>query len=159
MLTLGSNLVINDNDDLGYNDTLSSNGYVQTGDGIINKGKINVTGGSGGYLTINSDTFTNQGTITVTNGSTLNINPGDSLRNAQPEGRSHGLGQRLDTGFWEPRANLDRCRHHPGRGAAVFWELFEFNDGPMHDITTNGTVYIDGTLTNTGATLNVGPAG
>ena len=63
VLTLGSNLVINDNDDLGYNDTLSSNGYVQTGDGIVNKGKINVTGGSGGYLTINSDTFTNRGTI------------------------------------------------------------------------------------------------
>ena len=53
---------------------------------------------------------------------------------------------------------MDQCRHDDGLGRQRAPSLWQLHDGPIGGITdTGGTVYIDGTLTNTGATLNVGP--
>jgi hypothetical protein len=75
VLTLGSNLVVDVVSTLSY-DYLGSAGYNETGDGIVNQGTINVGSSAGGaYLQIDAHNFNNQGTINVTNGSTLYIDP------------------------------------------------------------------------------------
>ena len=66
VLTLGSGVTINI---VGYAQ-ITAGSY--SGDGIINQGAIDDTGASG-FLQIGGNAFTNQGTIDVGNGETLNV--------------------------------------------------------------------------------------
>src|SRR6266404_7543082 len=80
VLTLGPNIIVNVNtSNYAY---LGSTGSNHAGDGIINQGTINVTGGGTGYLNIDPYNFTNHGIINVTNGRTLYLQPSTSLSNA-----------------------------------------------------------------------------
>lgn len=91
VLTLGSNLILDETGSGGY-DYLSTAGDAQPGDGIINQGTINAdsnfyinpynftnqgtinANGSGDNLYIDTIyTFTNAGTITITNGESVYI--------------------------------------------------------------------------------------
>ena len=60
-----------------------------------------------------SDTFTNQGTITVANGGTLNIcsrvNPGDRRLDADRRQTIAVSGSRIDTNCGSAVGKLDRC--------------------------------------------------
>jgi hypothetical protein len=76
VLTLGSSLTI---DQTGtFADLLSSD---QSGDAIVNDGTIDV-GYAGGVFVIDANSFTNNGTITVSNGDTLTIQAGVFQLNA-----------------------------------------------------------------------------
>ena len=68
VLTLGTHLTINQTGSTAY-----LYGYDdRTGSGIVNEGTINA-GYNGGSFTINDISFTNQGTINVSNGDTLDV--------------------------------------------------------------------------------------
>ncbi len=70
-LTLGSKLVVQDSNVSGY-----AGGYLasggQTTDSLVNKGTI-LAGTSAGWFTIGGQSFSNQGTIAVSNGDSLSI--------------------------------------------------------------------------------------
>ena len=95
VLTLGPNLVINDNS-WAYV-YLGSTGSNHTGDGIVNEGTINIEGNDPSYYAeIDPYNFTNQGTINVTNGDTLYIEPTYNLTNtATGEITVSGTGSKL----------------------------------------------------------------
>ena len=78
----GPELIVNQavNETSGYA-VLNSAGYNHTGDGIVNQGTINAQAVNGSFY-IEPYNFTNQGTINVTNGDTLYIEPNVGLTNA-----------------------------------------------------------------------------
>jgi hypothetical protein len=117
VLTLGSHLTVNQT---GGNADFS-------GSGIVNAGTINA-GFNGGNLTIGDVSFTNQGTIDVSNGDTVNINA-TSWSNSGSISVSGGT------------LNL--------RGSLTLAQLGTLTHA-------GGTVNVTGTLDDTGATLNVG---
>ena len=81
VLTLGPNLIINDNS-YAY-EYIGSTGSNHTGDGIVNEGTINIEANDlSYYAVIDPYNFTNQGAINVTNGDTLYIEPTYNLTNA-----------------------------------------------------------------------------
>jgi RHS repeat-associated protein len=128
VLTLGPNLTINV--EIGYGNFayLYSAGARNSGDGIVNKGTINVAGNDSA-LEIAPVSFTNEGTITVASGDTLEI----------------------DAPIWSNAGTVAI-----GAGSALHLGG-NFTTAQLAGITNNGgTVYIDGTLTNTGQTLTVG---
>src|SRR6516164_8458183 len=80
-LTLGQHLTL---DVKGYSGDSLASYFGYTTDGIVNQGTITDEGvtGRGGALTISSPSFTNAGTIAVSNGSALNLSSSTSLTNA-----------------------------------------------------------------------------
>jgi hypothetical protein len=127
VLTLGAGLVINADGEGATIGTASNT----TGDRIVNQGTINA-GGADGQLFENALNFMNQGTINVTNGASFYLGgySGGSWSNAGTITVAAGAALHLDRGF---------------------------TGADLGTITDNGgTIYIDGTLTNTGATLNLG---
>jgi hypothetical protein len=125
MLTLGPNVII-DHSSAGALASLTDR-RVGFADGIVNEGKINASAASG-TLTINPTSFTNQGTINVSNGDTVGINA-SSWSNA---GLLNVSGGSLNLGGTFTLSPLGTISH------------------------TGGTINITGTLNNTGMTLNVG---
>jgi hypothetical protein len=142
-LTLGKNLVIKQTG--AYADLTSANG---AGDAIVNNGAIDI-GVAGGAFTINPAIFTNQGTIAVSNGATLALQP-TSFANA---------GTITITG--DSTAYIGSGFVNTGAISVASGSTIDFQAG----VTTAqlgaisaapGTVEIDGTLNNAGATLTVG---
>ena len=199
MLTLGPNLVINDNS-YAY-EYLGSTGSNHTGDGIVNEGTINIEANDLSYEAyIDPYNFTNQGAINLANGDTLYIEPTYNLTNAATgEITVSGTGSRLYfSGGSGPISNAGTIT--VGAGATFYLGnsssavsnsgtitatddtiylysfgsfsntgTFSLTDSTIHlygSYTTaqlallsndGDTLVIDGTLTNTAATLNVGP--
>ena len=123
VLTLGPSLVI---DQTGNNVQLT--GYEdRSGSGIVNEGMINADF-SGGTFTIGDVSFTNAGTINVSNGDTVDINS-TSWSNS---GSIDVSGGTLNLGSSFTLAQLGTLNH------------------------TGGIVNVTGTLNDAGATLNVG---
>ena len=97
MLTLGPNVIVNQaiSETSGYAE-LGSAGYDQTGDEIVNEGTINAQAVNGSFY-IGPYNFTNQGTINVSNGDKLYLEPTASLTNtATGEISISGAGSSLD---------------------------------------------------------------
>ncbi len=121
--TFGAGLTINQT---GVNVLLAD--YVgYTGDGFINRGKI-VAGVNGGQFAINSTTFANAGTISVSNGDTMTINSANWANGGAMT--VNGATLRLNGAFTS--ASLARITNH------------------------SGTVIVAGTVTNSGPALAVG---
>jgi hypothetical protein len=79
VLTLASDVIVNANSTASY-DYLGSVGNNRAGDGIVNQGTINIGSvNHASLMQIDPYNFTNQGTINVTNGSTLYLSPTTSL--------------------------------------------------------------------------------
>src|SRR4029077_16646037 len=100
---------------------------------VVNTGTINA-GATSGYLNLRGNgSFTNQGTISVTNGDDFDVGSGLAFSNtgtiALASGGKLHLRDNLATGALGTISN------------------------------TGGTVFIDGTLTNTGSVLATGSAG
>ena len=97
VLTLGPNVIVNQaiNETIGYAE-LNSAGSNHAGDGIINQGTINAEAVNGSFY-IEPYNFTNQGTINVSNGDKLYIEPSVGLTNAASGNISvTGAGSTLD---------------------------------------------------------------
>jgi hypothetical protein len=123
VLSFGPQFVINQT---GSNANLT--GYNnRSGSGFVNAGTINA-GFNGGSFTIGATSFTNQGTINVSNGDTLNINSSGWSNT----GAMNVSGGTLNLGSTFTTAQLGTVNH------------------------TGGTVNVTGTLDNTGTTLKVG---
>ena len=123
VLTLGSTLTI---DQTGSNAQLT--GYEdRIGSGIVNAGTINADF-TGGTFTIGDVSFTNAGTINVSNGDTVNI----SSTSWSNSGSIDVSGGTLNLGSTFTLAQLGTLNH------------------------TGGIVNVTGTLNDAGATLNVG---
>ena len=177
VLTLGPNLVINDNS-WAYV-YLGSTGSNHTGDGIVNEGTINIEGNDPSYYAeIDPYNFTNQGTINVTNGDTLYIEPTYNLTNtATGEITVSGTGSKL---YIEPTSFTNNGTITLSNGTLYLYSYGSFSntgtlsltDSTIHlygsyttaqltpllnNSNSGDTVVIDGTLTNTAAILNVGP--
>ncbi len=124
VLTLGANLII---DHVGTYAELDDSEYGKSGSGIVNEGTINANL-SGGTFIITDGSFTNQGSINVSNGDTLTI--------SAPSWSNSGLitdsGGTLNLGGSFTTAQLGTLSH------------------------TAGTVNITGTLDNTAGPLNLG---
>jgi hypothetical protein len=145
ILTLGSNVTINERGHAVIEDS----GYA--GDGIVNKGNITVGGGlsivgnsfanngaitaasSDGALQIDSTTFTNSGTLAVSNGDRVTI---DSANFSNTGSIALASGSSLYLGS----PHFDDTTYTLAELGTVS------NSG--------GTVYIEGTLNNTGGTLD-----
>jgi hypothetical protein len=173
VLTLGSNVTI---DESGYAQ-IADSGYA--GDGIVNQGAIKQSGtgsqltfygasltnsgtitaaSSGGALTIDDTTFTNSGALAVSNGETATIDP-TSFTNAAAGVISVGADSALSLTLGGSWSNLGSITLASG---SSLYLRGSFTIASLGSITNSGgTVYIQGTLTNTG-TLNgtnvLGPA-
>src|SRR6202158_836924 len=155
VLTLGSHLIVNVNtNNYVY---LGSAGSNHVGDGIVNQGTINLQGTGNGYLNVDPYNFTNQGTINVTNGRSLYLQPSTSLSNAAGGVISvSGAGSVIYFGSsGQTWTNAGTITVSSGGALHLYGN---YTTAQLSSITENGgTIYIDGTLTNTGATLNAGP--
>src|SRR5208283_1677349 len=101
--------------------------------------------------------FTNQGIITVANGRTLDLEPSANLTNATGGTISvSGTGSTLYFGTsGQSWTNAGAITVSSGGSLYLYGN---YTTAQLTGITdSGGTIYIDGTLTNTGATLNVGP--
>jgi hypothetical protein len=153
-LTLGQHLTV---DVKGYSgDSLASYfGYAT--DGIVNQGTITDEGvtGRGGALTVSSPSFTNVGTIAVSNGSALNLSSSTSLTNS-------GTIAISDSGSTVSYGANGKSWTNTGTitvGSGTTLRLYgTYTTAQLANIgeASGGSVAIDGTLTNTGTTLNVG---
>ncbi len=155
VLTLGPHLTVNVNtNNYVY---LGSAGSNHAGDGIVNQGTINVQGTASGYLDVDPYNFTNQGIINVSNGHSLYLQPSTSLSNAAGGVISvSGAGSVIYFGSnGQTWTNAGTITASSGGALHLYGN---YTTAQLNSITENGgTIYIDGTLTNTGTTLNVGP--
>ena len=146
VLTLGSNLTINQT---GYAEL---DGSGSAGDGIVNDGTINA---SAFTLYIDPHSFTNNGTINVSNGATVNIEP-TSFTNAS--GGSIAVGANstayIDTSSWSNAGAIT-----VGSGAALYLDVSIATTAIGNLTNSGGTIVIEGTINNTGDMFDVGPAG
>ena len=123
VLTLGPTLTI---DQTGSNANLSGY-YDRSGSGIVNEGTINADF-NGGTFTIGDVSFTNAGTINVSNGDTVDIN----------------------STSWSNTGSIDVSGGTLNLGSTfTFAQLGTLNH-------TGGIVNVTGTLNDADATLNVG---
>ncbi len=156
VLTLGPNVTVNQTGKYLQFSQFSGIGYYfNSGDGIDNQGVINATYG-GGQLTINDVNFTNDGSIVVGNGERLEFLLSGSFTNTGSISVS-GAGSVL---FLDAYSNLwtntgqisaDTGGTVSMGGTYTTAELANFN------IASGGTLSVDGTLDNIGATLSIAP--
>ena len=145
VLTLGPNLTINQTGGnaylYGYDD--------RTGSGIVNEGTINA-GFNGGSFTINDVSFTNQGTINVSNGDSVTISP-TSFSNAAGGLLSVNGGTLSITATgWTNGGVISESTGTLNLGGSLTL-------AQLGTVThTGGILNITGTLDDTGTTLNVG---
>jgi hypothetical protein len=145
VLTLGSHLTVNQTG----NSANFSGYYNQAGSGIVNAGTINA-GFNGGNFTIGDVSFTNQGTINVSNGDRFNIN---STAFANTSGGavivSGGIGS-ISSSSWSNSGSLIVSGGTLNLGSS-------FSLAQLGTVNhTAGTLALTGTLNDTGATLNIG---
>jgi len=139
-LTLGATLAI------AQSAAGSSDGL--DGATIIGEGSITLTA-KGGNFTVDADSFTNNGTISVSNGDTLTFE-GPSFANA---GKLSANRATIDfNGAWTNTGTVDVANSAVNFSAAVATAEFDLFDGDKDTITIGG----GGTLENAGATLTVG---
>ena len=141
-LTLGSKVTINESG--GAQISAGS----AAGDGIVDQGKINQTA-SGGALTIDGNSFTNSGTITAaSSGGTLTIDP-TTFTNSGTLAISNGDAVTIDATHFSNTGSITLAS-----GASLYLGG-SFTLAGLGKVTNSGgTVYIQGTLDNTGGTLN-----
>ena len=155
-LTLGPNLIVNA---ASTNYVYIGTYYDYTGDGIVNEGTINAEG-TNGRLFETALNFTNEGTITVTNGETFYeyynfTNAAGAALSITGPGSTGYLGYGGSSYSWSNAGTITI-----GSGAALY--LYNsFTTAQLGTITANGgsiagTVYLEGTLTNSGASVDVG---
>ena len=145
VLTLGTHLTINQTGSTAY-----STGYDdRTGSGIVNEGTINA-GYNGGSFTINDISFTNQGTINVSNGDSVTINA-TSFSNAAGGILSlNGGTLSITSTGWSNAGTISESAGTLNLGGSLtLAQLGTVNH-------TGGVINITGTLDDTGTTLNVG---
>ena len=174
VLTLGPNVIVNQatNETSGYAE-LTSTGYNDAGDGIINQGTVNAQAVNGSFY-IEPYNFTNQGTINVTNGDTLYIEPNVDLINAGTIALAAGTTLTLGNSSTSALSNsgvisgTDDTVNIYSFGSFSNTGTFNITDSAVNlygSYTTallalfNGktdAITLDGTLTNTAETLTVG---
>ena len=145
VLTLGTHLTINQTGSTAY-----LYGYDdRTGSGIVNEGTINA-GYNGGSFTINDISFTNQGTINVSNGDSVTINA-TSFSNATGGILSlNGGTLSITSTGWSNAGTISESAGTLNLGGSLtLAQLGTVNH-------TGGVINITGTLDDTGTTLNVG---
>ena len=145
VLTLGPHLTINQTGSTAY-----LYGYDdRTGSGIVNEGTINA-GYNGGSFTINDISFTNQGTINVSNGDSVTINA-TSFSNAAGGILSlNGGTLSITSTGWSNAGTISESGGTLNLGGSLtLAQLGTVNH-------TGGVINITGTLDDTGTTLNVG---
>jgi hypothetical protein len=168
VLTLGSGVAI---DESGSAQIYTGN---YSGDGIVNQGAINQSG-TGSYLEITGNSLTNSGTITgassdgsltidttsFTNSGTIDISNDDgnviiepgTFTNSGTLAVSEGGAVALDAVNFTNTGSITLAS-----GAALILDFYEdasFTLAELGKVTNSGgTVYIQGTLDNTGGTLN-----
>ncbi len=147
VLTLGKNLTVNFTGGGGL-----LNGGGSANDGIVNEGTLDVSGGSS---SIGSHSFTNEGAIQVSGGASLSINSTAQVNAAGGTITVQGSGSRLSFGengqSWTNAGTLS-----VGAGSTL---LLYGNDttAQLQGIQDAGTIDFEGTLSNSGTTLQVGP--
>ena len=152
VLTLGPNLIINDNS-YAY-EYIGSTGSNHTGDGIVNEGTINIEANDQSYYAyIDPYNFTNQGAINVANGDTLYIEPTYNLTNtATGEITVSGTGSKLYfSGGSGPISNAGAIT--VGAGATLYLGNSSSAVSNSGTITaTDDTIYLYsyGSFSNTG---------
>jgi hypothetical protein len=142
VLTLGSNVTIDESGNGGITDTSDS------GDGIVNKGNINQTT-SGGNLVILGNSFTNSGTITAaSSGGALTIEY-TAFANSGTLAISNGEAVTIDATNLSNTGSITL-----GAGSSLYLGG-SFTRAELGKVTNSGgTVYIQGTLDNAGGTLD-----
>jgi hypothetical protein len=142
VLTLASGVTV----DVQGNAQIDGSGF--SGDGIVNEGAIDVTGG--GDLNIASNNFTNEGTISVED-STEDIEPTTFATTASSvieiEGDSY-----LTIDPTNPWTNLGSITLASGASLYLYGTVSAASLGTISN--SGGTVYIGGTWNNFGQTLN-----
>ena len=174
VLTLGPNVIVNQatNETSGYAE-LTSTGYNDAGDGIVNQGTINAQAVNGSFY-IEPYNFTNQGTINVTNGDTLYIEPNVDLINAGTIALAAGTTLTLGNSSTSALSNSGVIS---GTDDTVnIYSFGSFSNTGTFNITNSAVnlygsyttallalfngktdaITLDGTLTNTAETLTVG---
>jgi hypothetical protein len=154
ILTLGKNFhtVL-----VGANAFISSSSITDTGfplDTLVNDGSIvaSVSGGNFGIITLS---FTNNGSITVSNGDNFFAEQ-DTFSNAGTVTVGSG------GAFWMALTNIDTGLINLNSGGSLVFENImttaQLEALDMNIVNNGGTISFDGgMITNTGATLNVGP--
>jgi hypothetical protein len=142
VLTLGPNVTIDESGHAGINATRGR------GDGIVNQGQINQTAASGGDLHIAGNSFTNSGTITAASSrGALTIEP-TTFINSGTLAISNGEAVTIDATHLSNTGLITLAS-----GASLYLEG-SFSLAKLGTVSNSGgTVYIQGTLDNTG-TLN-----
>jgi hypothetical protein len=147
VLTLASSVTV-DAAGTGY---IQSSGY--SGDGIVNDGAIDVTGG-GGFLTIFPTTFTNSGTIDVANGGTASIEL-TTFTTTTSSVIEIGANSRLTIHPTNAWSNLGSITLASGARLYLYGSMTTTGLGSITN--SGGKVYLGGTLNNAGQTLNGTP--
>jgi hypothetical protein len=144
VLTLASSVTI---DVAG--DALMADGG-NSGDGVVNQGAIDVTGVEGS-LTIESTNFTNSGTIDVANGDTVSIEPTNFTTTASSV-MTIGANSSLTIDSTNAWTNLGLITLASGGGLVLGGSMSADALGSVGN--SGGTVYVAGTWTNSGQTLD-----
>ncbi len=146
---------------LGPNLSLTHTGgarlYASAGDTIVNTGTINAGLTSGTMFLLGGGSFTNQGTISVSNGDDFNASS-VVFTNAAGIALAVGAGSTLRLGAASDSfSNQGTIALGTGAKLHLGGSFSQANIGTVSN--TGGTVFIDGTLNNTGSVLATGSAG